>query len=47
MNRRIVTIGLGALVALGPLGFAACSTGNAKATDRRQPSPLTSPHRGR
>lgn len=33
MNRRIVTIGLGALVALGPLGFAACSTGNAKATE--------------
>jgi len=33
MNRRIVTIGLGALVALGPLGFAACSTGNAKVTE--------------
>jgi multidrug efflux pump subunit AcrA (membrane-fusion protein) len=33
MNRRIVTIGLGALVAFGPLAVAACSTGNAKATE--------------
>jgi len=33
MNRRIVVVGLGALVASGALGFAACSTGNAKATE--------------
>ena len=33
MNRRIVVLGLGALAAVGPLGFAACSTGNAKATE--------------
>jgi hypothetical protein len=32
MNRGIVIFGLGALVAIGPLGLAACSTGNAKAT---------------
>jgi membrane fusion protein, multidrug efflux system len=33
MNRRIVVMGLGALAAFGALGFAACSTGNAKATE--------------
>src|SRR5262245_57651852 len=33
MNRRIVNPGMSALVAFTALGLAACSTGNAKATD--------------
>jgi RND family efflux transporter MFP subunit len=33
MNRRLVNSGIGALVASTALGLAACSTGNAKATD--------------
>jgi RND family efflux transporter MFP subunit len=34
MNRRIGNLGMIALVAIGPLGLAACSTGNAKATEQ-------------
>jgi len=33
MNRRMVILAISALVVFGPLGLAACSTGDAKATE--------------
>jgi membrane fusion protein, multidrug efflux system len=38
MNRRSITLGTGALMALLPFGLAACSTGNAKATEATAPA---------
>src|SRR5262245_29671017 len=41
MNRRSITLGIGALAALLPFGLAACSTGNAKATESAAPAVVT------
>ena len=41
MNRRIVDLGTAALLAVGSLGVAACSTGNAKATEQSAPTSVT------
>src|SRR5262245_21169882 len=38
MNRRSITLGIGALAALLPFGLAASSTGNAKATESAAPT---------
>ena len=40
MNRRIVHLELAALLALGPLAIAACSSGDAKAKETPPPAPV-------